>query len=126
MGVHGAAVNVVNNTFAGTVVANRSVSGPEPPCQCTVDHFLGPLKSKMKGLKKIRKKIGLGTCPPCVMVYYYLSLATTLAVVGRVRFAVVGTKCNTICEKVRLQLADKLTASDKIGSGPHESRPGRN
>lgn len=63
MGVLGtaAAVNVVNNSLVGNAaINNRSAVGPEPPCQCTVDHFLAPLKSKMKGLKKIRKKIGLG------------------------------------------------------------------
>lgn len=54
MGVLGNADNRSNN------VVSRSVAvAPEPPCQCTVDHFLAPLKFKMKGLKKIRKKIGL-------------------------------------------------------------------
>lgn len=64
MGVLGAAVNANDYNSASNVVVNRSVAAaPEPPCQCTVDHFLAPLKFKMKGLKKIRKKIGLGTLP---------------------------------------------------------------
>lgn len=60
MGVLGNTENRNNSN-----IVNRSVAvAPEPPCQCTVDHFLSPLKFKMKGLKKIRKKIGLGMwCP---------------------------------------------------------------
>jgi len=78
MGVLGAGTVNVNNNFTSNVTAataNRSVVAPEPPCQCTVDHFLAPLKFKMKGLKKIRKKIGLGTCVClCVTVYIYMYL----------------------------------------------------
>lgn len=56
MGVLGTVNNNVNS------ISRSAVTAAEPPCQCSVDHFLAPLKFKMKGLKKIRKKIGLGRC----------------------------------------------------------------
>lgn len=74
-------MNVNNCTGGSSVVANRSVAvAPEPPCQCTVDHFLAPLKFKMKGLKKIRKKIGLGMCV-CVRAFLFARVDTFLIII---------------------------------------------
>lgn len=83
MGVLGAGtVNVNNNrnSNASVVVnSNRSVEvAPEPPCQCTVDHFLAPLKFKMKGLKKIRKKIGLGMCTQSWFFFFLFRFRTKI------------------------------------------------